>query len=188
MSLTAAAGFAVNAAFYGVIFMFSLYFQQIGHKSATVTGLLFAPITVVVTLVNLTVAARMVARIGARLSMTIGLVGTAGAMLLLLAVRPDLPLWALVLLLVPVAFAGSFVVPALTIMVMGSVPAERAGTAAGIVNTSRQVGGALSVAVIGALVAGGDFSGGMHTGLVGIAVLLLVTAVAVQMLAPGRKR
>lgn len=188
MSLTAAAGFAVNAAFYGVIFVLSLYFQQVGHKSATVTGLLFAPITAVVTLVNLTVAARMVARIGARLSMTIGLTGTAGAMLVLLAVRPDLPAWALVLLLVPVAFAGSFVVPALTIMVMGSVPADRAGTAAGIVNTSRQVGGALSVAVIGALVAGGDFTGGMHAGLIGMAALLLVTAVTVQFLAPGKKQ
>jgi DHA2 family methylenomycin A resistance protein-like MFS transporter len=188
MSLAAAAGFTVNAAFYGVIFLLSLYFQQVAHKSSTVTGLLFAPITAVVTLVNVTVAARMVARIGARLSMTIGLVGTSGAMLLLLAVRPDQPAWALVLLLVPVAFAGSFVVPALTIMVMGSVSAERAGTAAGIVNTSRQVGGALAVAVSGALVAGGDFTGGMHTALIGLAALLLVAAVAVQLLAPGRKR
>ena len=187
MSLAAAAGFAVNAAFFGVIFLLSLYFQQIAHKSSTTTGLLFAPITAVVTLVNLTVAARMVARIGARLSMTIGLVGTAGAMLALLAVRPDLPTWALVLLMVPTAFAGSFVVPALTIMVMGSVPAERAGSAAGIVNTSRQVGGALAVAVAGALVAGGDFTGGMHLGLIVMAAVLLVTAVAVQLLAPGRK-
>ncbi|MFL6112037.1 MAG: MFS transporter [Catenulispora sp.] len=187
MSLTAAAGFAVNAAFYGVIFTLSLYFQQVGHKSATVTGLLFAPITAVVTIVNLTVAARMVTRLGARLSMTIGLFGTAGAMLAVLAVRSDQPLWLLALLLVPVAFAGAFVVPALTIMVMGSVPADRAGTAAGIVNTSRQVGGALSVAVIGALVAGGDFVGGMRVGVIGLAALLVLTAVAVQLLAPGKK-
>jgi len=188
MSLTAAAGFSVNAAFYGVIFLLSLYFQQVAHKSPTVTGLLFAPITAVVSVVNVTVAARMVARIGARLSMTIGLAGTSGAMLLLLAVRPGQPAWLLVLLLVPVSFAGSFVVPALTIMVMGSVPAERAGTAAGIVNTSRQVGGALSVAVAGALVAGGDFARGMHLTLIGIAVMLAVAAVAVQLLAPGRER
>lgn len=188
MSLAAAAGFTVNAAFYGVIFLFSLYFQQVAHKSPTVTGLLFAPITAVVTLVNVTVAARMVARIGARASMTIGLAGTAGAMVLLLAVRPGQPAWALVLLLVPVSFAGAFVVPALTIMVMGSVPAEQAGTAAGIVNTSRQVGGALAVAVAGALVAGGDFAHGMHLTLIGIAALLAVAAVAVQVLAPGRKR
>lgn len=188
MSLTAAAGFTVNAAFYGVIFLLSLYFQQVAHKSPTVTGLLFAPITAVVSVVNVTVAARMVARIGARASMTIGLTGTAGAMLLLLAVRPDQPAWLLVLLLIPVSFAGSFVVPALTIMVMGSVPAERAGTAAGIVNTSRQVGGALSVAVAGALVAGGDFVRGMHQTLIGLAVVLAVAAVAVQLLAPGRER
>ncbi|MEY9863422.1 DHA2 family methylenomycin A resistance protein-like MFS transporter [Catenulispora sp. GAS73] len=188
MSLTAFAGFTVNAAFYSVIFLLSLYFQQVAHKSSTVTGLLFAPITAVVTLVNVTVAARMVARIGARLSMTVGLVGTAGAMLLLLAVRPDQPAWLLVLLLIPVSFAGAFVVPALTIMVMGSVPAEQAGTAAGIVNTSRQVGGALAVAVAGALVAGGDFAHGMHVTLIGIAALLAAAAVAVQLLAPGRKR
>lgn len=188
MSLAAAAGFTVNAAFYGVIFLLSLYFQQVAHKSPTVTGLLFAPITAVVSVVNVTVAARMVARIGARLSMTIGLTGTSGAMLLLLALRPGQPAWLLVLLLVPVSFAGSFVVPALTIMVMGSVPAERAGTAAGIVNTSRQVGGALSVAVAGALVAGGDFARGMHLTLTGIAVLLALAAVAVQLLAPGRER
>ncbi|ACU70506.1 major facilitator superfamily MFS_1 [Catenulispora acidiphila DSM 44928] len=188
MSLTAAAGFSVNAAFYGVIFLLSLYFQQVAHKSPTVTGLLFAPITAVVSVVNVTVAARMVARIGARASMTVGLTGTAGAMLLLLAVRPDQPAWVLVLLLIPVSFAGAFVVPALTIMVMGSVPAERAGTAAGIVNTSRQVGGALAVAVAGALVAGGDFAHGMHVTLIGIAVLLAVSAVAVQLLAPGRER
>ncbi|WP_370374319.1 DHA2 family efflux MFS transporter permease subunit [Catenulispora sp. GP43] len=188
MSLAAAAGFTVNAAFYGVIFLLSLYFQQVAHKSPTVTGLLFAPITAVVSVVNVTVAARMVARIGARASMTIGLAGTAGAMLLLLAVRPDQPAWLLVLLLIPVSFAGSFVVPALTIMVMGSVPAERAGTAAGIVNTSRQVGGALAVAVAGALVAGGDFARGMHLTLIGLAVVLAVAAVAVRLLAPGRER
>jgi DHA2 family methylenomycin A resistance protein-like MFS transporter len=195
VSLTAAAGFAVNAAFYGAIFALSLYFQQVGGLSPAATGLLFMPITAVVTVVNLTVAAKMVARIGARVSITIGLAGTAAAMLLLLAVRPDLPTPVLVLLLIPVAFAGSFAVPALTMLLMGSVPAEQAGAAAGIVNTARQVGGALAVAVIGALVSGagsdsvpasGSFAAGMHVGLVGIAVLLLVTAFAVVTLLPKR--
>jgi DHA2 family methylenomycin A resistance protein-like MFS transporter len=145
------------------------------------------PITAVVTIVNLTVAARMVTRIGPRLAMAIGLVGTAAAMLVLLAVRPGLPLPVLMALLLPIAFAGSFAVPALTIMLMGSVPAERAGTAAGINNTARQVGGALAVAVIGALVGRpGGFAAGLHAGLVGIAAVLLVTAVAVLALLPGR--
>jgi DHA2 family methylenomycin A resistance protein-like MFS transporter len=143
------------------------------------------PMTAVVTVVNLTVAARMVSRIGARVAIIIGLVGTAGAMLSLLAVRPDLPTPVLVLLMVPVAFAGSFAVPALTMLLMGSVPAERAGTAAGILNTARQVGGALSVAITGALVSGpGSFASGMHVALIGIAVLLGLAAVAVLGLLP----
>ncbi len=40
----------------------------------------------------------------------------------------------------------------------------------------------------GALVAGGDFARGMHLTLIGIAVMLAVAAVAVQLLAPGRER
>lgn len=187
VSLTAATGFAVNAAFYGAIFALSLYFQQVGHRSPLATGTLFMPITAVVTVVNLTVAARMVTRIGPRASMAIGLAGTAAAMLVLLAVRPDLPLPVLMALLLPIAFAGSFAVPALTIMLMGAVPAERAGTAAGINNTARQVGGALAVAVIGALVSRpGGFAAGLHAGLVGIAAVLLATAVAVLALLPRR--
>lgn len=187
ISLTAATGFAVNAAFYGAIFALSLYFQQVGHRSPLATGLLFMPVTAVVTVVNLTVAARMVTRIGPRVAMAVGLAGTAAAMLVLLAVRPDLPLPVLAALLLPIAFAGSFAVPALTIMLMGSVPAERAGTAAGVNNTARQVGGALAVAFIGVLVGRpGGFAAGMHAGLVGIAAVLLVTAVAVLALLPRK--
>jgi len=93
-----------------------------------------------------------------------------------------------VLLLLPVSFAGCFAVPALTILLMGSIAAERAGTAAGVLNTSRQVGGALSVAVFGALVSGpGSFTSGMHIGLVATAVLLTATGIASVALLPNRR-
>ena len=55
-------------------------------------------------------------------------------------------------------------------------------------NTSRQVGGAMAVAVAGALVAGGDFASGMHVTLIGLAVVLGGAAVAVRVLAPGREQ
>jgi DHA2 family methylenomycin A resistance protein-like MFS transporter len=67
----------------------------------------------------------------------------------------------------------------MTALLLGSVPAERAGTASGVLNTCRQVGGALAVALFGALVANPNtFLSGMQVSLVLAAVLLLGTAVA----------
>lgn len=65
--------------------------------------------------------------------------------------------------------------PALTSLMLDNVPAERAGTAAALLNTSRQMGGALRIAVFGALVAS-DFSCGMRESLLLAAALLGVNA------------
>lgn len=55
--------------------------------------------------------------------------------------------------MVPVGVGGSFTVPPLTALVMNHIPAERAGTASGVLNTARQMGGSLGVATFGAVVA-----------------------------------
>ncbi|MEU9131899.1 hypothetical protein AB0D08_27985 [Kitasatospora sp. NPDC048540] len=70
----------------------------------------------------------------------------------------------------------------MTGLMLASVPAERAGLAFGVLNTFRQVGGAVAVAVYGALVTGASFTAGMRTGLIGAAILLAATA------APGALR
>ena len=70
----------------------------------------------------------------------------------------------------------------LTSMIMDSAPAELAGTASGVLNTARQMGGALGVAVYGAFLATQpSFRGGLQLGLGMTAGLLVVLAgVAVQ--------
>ena len=89
------------------------------------------------------------------------------------------PTWVLSLLTILVGFGSSLAVPTMTALLLGSVPAERAGTASGVLNTCRQVGGALAVALFGALVANPNtFLSGMQVSLVLAAVLLLGTAVA----------
>ena len=56
--------------------------------------------------------------------------------------------------------------PAATTAVMDAAPGSRGGTAAGLINTARQVGGALGVAVAGALVSGAmGFVPGLHVAL-----------------------
>jgi len=67
-----------------------------------------------------------------------------------------------------------------------AVPAERAGTVSGLLNSLRQLGGALAVALFGSLLAASDgFSlPGMRLGLLVVAALLLVTAALSRLLLP----
>ncbi len=46
--------------------------------------------------------------------------------------------------------------PAATAAVIESAPAERAGIASGVLNAARQAGGAIGVALLGTLIAGGS--------------------------------
>ena len=76
--------------------------------------------------------------------------------------------------------------PPLTAHLLDNVPAHRAGIAAGILNTARQIGGALAVAVFGALLAGhAGFLHGLRTSLFITVAVLLVTIAATPLL--GRR-
>ncbi|MEU8876564.1 hypothetical protein AB0D24_36550 [Streptomyces javensis] len=67
------------------------------------------------------------------------------------------------------------------------VPGHRAGVASGILNTARQIGGALAVAVFGTLLADrADFLHGLRTSLISAVVVLLATAAAIPLLPPHR--
>jgi DHA2 family methylenomycin A resistance protein-like MFS transporter len=89
------------------------------------------------------------------------------------------PIWLLAAFSILIGLGSSLSVPTLTALLVSSVPANRAGTASGVLNTCRQLGGALAVAVFGALVAHREtFEQGMQVSLVLAAVLLLATALA----------
>jgi DHA2 family methylenomycin A resistance protein-like MFS transporter len=70
-ALTSLIGLLVNAAFYGLIFVLSLYFQQINGLSALATGLDFLPMMAAVLVVNL-FAARAAERFGALMTIAAG--------------------------------------------------------------------------------------------------------------------
>ncbi len=171
-------GFMANAAYYGGVFDFSLYLQQERGQTALHAGLMFIPMTALVALVNLA-SARMAARYGPRVPMTVGQLVGAGGLLSLLVVGPHTGVWVVATLMVPVGLGGALAVPALTAMLLDAVPADRAGTAGAVLNTARQVGGAIAVAVFGALLAGADsFLAGMRWSVLLAAAGLLATAAA----------
>ncbi|QKV97365.1 MFS transporter [Streptomyces sp. NA02950] len=187
VSVSLAVGFAINAGFYGVVFLLGLYCQELRGMSGVATGLMFVPLSALITTTNL-VSPRLAERIGRRSVIVTGQVILAVAMFALLPLTADTPLWLVLLLLAPTGVGGALAVPALTALLMDSVPGERAGTASGLLNALRQTGGALVVALFGSLLAAsGDeaFSlPGMRVGLVAVGVLLCVTSVVARTLLP----
>ncbi|GAB1333087.1 MFS transporter [Streptomyces sennicomposti] len=184
VSVPVVAGFACNAAFYGGVFVLSLFFQEQRGQSAFSAGLMFVPMAVITAHFNY-FSPRAVARYGPRAVIVAGLlVGMAGCCGLA-AVGAGTPWWLIALPMVPLGIGGSLAMPALTSLMLDSVAAERAGTAAAMLNTSRQTGGALSIAVFGALLAG-DFMPGMRESLLLAAALLAANALGAALLLPRR--
>lgn len=173
VTATVAAGAAVSVAFYSLVFVFSLFFQQVQGRSALYAGLLFLPMTGLIAATNV-VAGKLAGRYGPRLPMLIGQALAVVGLLLLLYVDAGTPSSLVAVLLVPMALGCALTVPPLTAAMMDAVPAERAGLAAGVLNAARQVSGGLGIAAFGALVSDG-FVGGMRLSLIISAALLTVT-------------
>src|SRR5580704_146595 len=91
-ALTSLVGLLVNIAFYGLIFVFSLYFQRINGLSPFATGLAFLPMLGLVLPVNL-VAARVAERIGAPSAIALGAGLSAIGCLALLGIEPGTSYW-----------------------------------------------------------------------------------------------
>ncbi|MHA5053221.1 MFS transporter [Streptomyces sp. SD15] len=182
MSLSVAIGFALNVGFYGMIFLLGLYLQQVHGLSALATGVAFLPMTVLTSFMG-PVAARLATRFGARMAVITGQCLMAVGLLAMVAVPGGAPVWLSVVLMVPVGAGGAMAVTALTALLLEKVPAERAGVASGVLNAARQLGGALAVAVFGALIADrAGFVSGLHTSLLIAAATVAVSVIATVLL------
>jgi DHA2 family methylenomycin A resistance protein-like MFS transporter len=138
------AGAIVNFGLSGMLFVLSLYFQEMRGYSPSATGLAFLPLTIP-TAFNPIFTGRLVARIGPRVPAISGFVLMASGVFL--QAFTSLSVVALAML----GFGVSLAIPSLLTAVVGSAPPELAGTAGGALNASRQTGAVLGVAVLGAL-------------------------------------
>jgi DHA2 family methylenomycin A resistance protein-like MFS transporter len=177
-TLTTVVGLLINIPFYGLIFVFSLYFQQIKHLSPLETGLAFVPMMGLVLPVNL-LAPRLAERFGPSPIVAVGAILSAAGCLGLLGIGPDTSYWAMLTQLLAMSAGLALCVPPLTSELLGSVEQSRSGLAAGVLNSARQTGSVLGVALFGSLIGGaGDFLLGAHVALV-VSALLLVAAAAI---------
>ena len=127
-------------------------------------------------------SARMAERLGARVLVTGGLLLMTVGLIVIGLAPSSAPTRALAAGMMLVGLAGPFVMPPMTAVLLNSVPGHHSGVASGVFNTSRQVGGALAVAVFGALLANqAMFVHGMEVSLL-LAATVTVAAAAVSLL------
>jgi DHA2 family methylenomycin A resistance protein-like MFS transporter len=175
---TALIGLLVNIPFFGLIFVFSLYFQQINGLSPLATGLAFVPMMGAVLPVNL-ISPRLAERFGGPSTVAAGALLSAAACFALLGIERGTSYWALCLQLVAMGCGIALSVPPLTSALLGSVEKSRSGVAAGVLNSARQTGSVLGVALFGSLIGqGNSFLFGLRAALI-ISVALLVSTAAI---------
>jgi EmrB/QacA subfamily drug resistance transporter len=140
-------------ALFSMFYFVTLYMQQVLHYSALHAGLGFLPMTLgVFTASNL--ASRVIARLGTRRTVTLGMISAAAGMSCFSGVHPDASYAAVIVpgSLLTAAGLGLALVAATVAAVQG-VPSHESGLASALVNTSRFVGGALGLAALSTLAA-----------------------------------
>lgn len=186
-ALTSLVGLLVNIAFYGLIFVFSLYFQRINGLSPLQTGLAFVPMMGMVLPANL-IAARVSERIGAPAAIAAGAVLAALGCVTLLGIEPGTSYSRTLVPLMVIGGGLGLLVPPLTATLLGSVEKSRSGIAAGVLNATRQTGSVLGVALFGSLLSQPDrFMHGAHFALTISAALLVAASVVIWRGTVGRE-
>jgi EmrB/QacA subfamily drug resistance transporter len=142
----------VTLAMFGVFFFMSIYMQNILGYSATKTGAAFLPMTILIILIA-PIAGKSSDRIGSRALMTVGMLCLAASLAIFSRLGLDSNFWDFFPGLIVGGFGMALVMTPMTAAALGSVPVEKSGVGSGVLNTFRQVGGALGIAVMGAIVA-----------------------------------
>ncbi len=178
----------MNLGTLGTLFVLMLFLQSVQHRSALVAGLavlpLFAPLAVMAPF-----GGRITSRIGSRVPAAAGLLIAAAGLALLARAQPHSGLPVLFPALLLWGIGCGLLTPAVVAAAISTAPADRAGLASAVNNTARQTGGAIGIAVAGAIAGPprdeGRFLRGFHTVAVGSAGLYGVAAVVAVVLLPG---
>ncbi|HZS61602.1 MAG TPA: MFS transporter [Gemmatimonadaceae bacterium] len=147
-SATTVIGWVINVAFYGLIFVLSLFFQRTLKYSALQTGLAFLPMTGMILPANLASGA-IATRVGPRIPIVVGQIAMIVGCLALLVARAGTPYWQLAPQMLLLGGGVGLVVPAMTSALLGTVDKSRSGVASGVLNASRQAGSVVGVALFG---------------------------------------
>jgi DHA2 family methylenomycin A resistance protein-like MFS transporter len=158
-SVAVALGVIFNFCLYGSIFCLAIDLHRARGLDPLDTGLALLPLTIVTGAMAF-LSGHLVTRIGEWATIAVGLTaGASGA--LLISLVPTGGVTTLIVSSLPIGVTA-VAMPAMTAEAMSHAPRHRIGLASGVFNASRQTGGALGVAVLGALLTGGSGDVALH--------------------------
>ena len=173
--------FFIMFALMGVLFYLPQFFQLVQGVSAAESGLRVMPLAVVM-IVCAPIAGFILPKIGPRfLLFWAPTIHGGGCLLILgLVLAVDTPYWMIGLALAWLGIGGSLHMPATTDTSMAAVPVDMAGKASAVTTTGQELGGTMSIAILGSFAAV-MYASGVRDGLGGLSL----SAVDVDVLASG---
>lgn len=194
---------------FAVVFLMTLYFQNVNAWSPTEAGVRFLSLNMSIMIASYA-GSSLSSRVPPVILIPAGMLAMGGSLLALSAIEPGSAYanyaWALAGIGIGISFAGA----SATVAMMSSVPLQMAGTASGITNTFRQLSAVLGVALSGTLISShlpdasseviqslrsGDaavgFTAGMHTVFLVSALgcfFVAVAAAGILLVTASRKR
>jgi EmrB/QacA subfamily drug resistance transporter len=178
----------VSLGMFGVFFFVSLYIQNILGWTPTQAGASFLPMTVLIILVA-PAAGKMSDRIGSRWLMGAGMTLVSISLLLYQRVGLHSTFWTLLPAMLLGGVGMAMTMSPMTAAAMSSVPVDKAGVGSGVLNSFRQLGGSLGIALMGAILASyvtasprsptgaQQFVNGLHAALLVAAAITFAAAV-----------
>jgi EmrB/QacA subfamily drug resistance transporter len=142
----------VTLAMFGIFVFFPIYMQTFRGWSPIQAGAALLPWTLMV-VVFAPIAGKLSDRVGSRWLMAGGMTVVAACCLLLSTVTLHSTFWHMLPAFLLGGLGMSFVMTPMSAAAMGAAPVAKAGVASGVLNTFRQVGVALGIAITGAIVA-----------------------------------
>jgi EmrB/QacA subfamily drug resistance transporter len=139
-------------AMFGIFFLLTQYFQLVLGYDALKAGIAQLPFAIVLMSIA-PQGPRLAARIGLNRTISLGMGLAATGLLFFSLVKTDTPYLILIIPMVVMSAGMALSTPSLTGSIMSAVPLGKAGVGSAMNDTTRELGGALGVAVLGSLVA-----------------------------------
>lgn len=152
------AGFTLGSAtiflgfftFFGAVFVLALYLQLGLGYSPLQAGLVTLPLAIAVVMVAPR-SSGLVDKYGIKTVLTVGLLGQAASFILLSFARPGISYVYLLVVFLLLGVCRALVTPPSTGQIMRATPVDRAGVGSAVNDVTREVGGALGIALMGSI-------------------------------------